>query len=48
MRKLSLLCLIALLGIGALSFGAPSFAQGQAQSPLVVFIEEPGVWLQRR
>ncbi len=41
MRKLSLLCLLSLLGVGALSFGAPSLAQGQALSPLVVFIEEP-------
>ncbi len=41
MRKLSLLCLLILLGASALSFSAPSFAQGQALPPLVVFIEEP-------
>ncbi len=29
------------LVVAALGFGAPSFAQEQAQSPLVVFIEEP-------
>ncbi len=41
MRKPSLLCLLILLGIGALSFSAPSLAQGQVLQPLVVFIEEP-------
>ncbi len=41
MHKFSLLCLLTLLGVGALSFSAPSLAQEPVQTPLVVFIEEP-------